>query len=121
MWDSDKAVGEKFALTYSFTRSPSKVPWGEVPVYDHFKSMFNACNRYNRMLHDRKWPHKNCGRDIPGDEGHQQNFAMSCILQNTFNAYIEINHINPVNYEFEKYCCRLSDQILEQTDFIDCV
>ena len=64
--------------------------------------MFNACDRYNRMLHDRKWPHKNGGRNIPGDEGHHHNFAMSFILQNAFNAYIEINSINSVEYEFKK-------------------
>ena len=69
---------------------------------------------------DRKWPHKNGGRNIPGDEGHHHNFAMSCILQNTFNAYIEINSINPVEYEFKKYCAILSDKLFEHADIIDC-
>ena len=55
------------------------------------------------MLYDRKWPHKNGDRNIPGDVGHHHNFAMSCILQKTFNAYIEINGIIPVEYEFKKY------------------
>ena len=120
MWDSDKAVGKKFALSNAFKRSPGKLAKGSVPVYDHYKSMFNACDRYNRMLHDRKWPHKNGGRNIPGDEGHHHNFAMSCILQNTFNAYIEINSINPVEYEFKKYCVILSDKLFEHADIIDC-
>ena len=47
-------------------------------------------------------------------------FAMSCILQNTFNAYIEINSIDPVEYEFKKYCSILSDQLFEHADIIDC-
>ena len=48
------------------------------------------------------------GNQVFGDEGHHHNFGMSCILQNTFNAYIEINSINPVEYEFKKYCNVLS-------------
>ena len=56
-----------------------------------------------------------------GDEGHHHNFAMSCILQNTFNAYIEINGIIPVEYEFKKLCFMLFDQLFEHDDIIDCV
>ena len=92
---------EVFKMSNAFKRSPGKLTKGIVPVYDHYKSMFNACDRFNRMLHDRKWPHKNGGRDIPRDVGHHHNFAMSCILQNTFNAYIEKNGIIPVEYEFK--------------------
>ena len=72
------------------------------------------------MLHDRKRPHKNGGRNIPGDEGHIHNFAMSCILQNTFNAYIEMNHMNPLVNEFKKYIDISLSQIFEHADFIDC-
>ena len=121
MWDSDKAVGKKFALSIAFKRSPGKLTKVIVPVYDHYKSMSNACDRFHRMLHDRKWPHKNGGRNIPGDVGHHHNFAMSCILQNTFNAYIEINCIIPVEYEFKKYYLMLFDQLFELADIIDCV
>ena len=121
MWDSDKAVGNKFALSNAFKRSPGKVTKGIVPVYDHYKSMFNAYDWFNQMLYDRKWPHKNGDRNIPGDVGHHHNFAMSCILQNTFNAYIEINGIIPVEYEFKKYCWMLFDQLFEHADIIDCV
>ena len=94
---------------------------GIVPVNDHYKSMFNAYDWFNQMLYDRKWPHKNGDRNIPGDVGHHHNFAMSCILQNTFNAYIEINGIIPVEYEFKKYCLMLFDQLLELADIIDFV
>ena len=46
---------------------------------------------------------------------HHHNFAMSCILQNTFDADLEINHINPVEYQFKDtadfYPMRFSDML----------
>ena len=65
--DSEKAVGKKFAATNAFRRSPGRLIKGVVPVYDSYKSTFNACDWYNRIFHDRRWPHKNGGRNIPED------------------------------------------------------
>ena len=37
---------------------------------------------------------------MPGDIGHQHNIALSCILQNVFNAYLDVCDINVKTYEF---------------------
>ena len=42
--DSEKAVGKKFAATNAFRRSPGRLIKGVVPVYDSYKSTFNACD-----------------------------------------------------------------------------
>jgi hypothetical protein len=111
MWDTTKAVGKKFAITNAFKMLNEKHPDGSVPVYDHYKAMFSKCDRFNRLLHDRKWPHNHCGRNCRGDEGHHHNFGLSCILQNTFNAYLEINGNDSLPYEFERYCLELANDI----------
>lgn len=36
-----------------------------IPVYDHYKSMFESCDRFNRQLHDKTWPIKGAGRKFP--------------------------------------------------------
>ena len=50
---------------------------------------------------------------MPGDLGHQHNFALSCILQNVFNAYLDVCDIDVKTYEFESFALRLADEIME--------
>lgn len=75
--------------------------------------MFNACDKFNRALHDRKWPHKHGGRNKPGDNGLQHNFAFSCVLQNTFNAYEAINEKGDSLGNYSDNCLELSIELFE--------
>ena len=50
---------------------------------------------------------------MPGDLGHQHNFALSCILQNVFNAYLDVCDIDVKTYEFKTFALRLADEIMK--------
>ena len=94
-----KAIGKKFASSNA----------SQGPLANLWRKLYLCITIINPV--QCRWPHKFGRANIPGDEVHHHNFAMSCILQNTFDADLEINHINPVEYQFKKYCRFLSDEI----------
>jgi hypothetical protein len=119
-WDTNKDVGKKCCYATAFTRTQRRRGENDlatgrhiIPGYDHYKAMFSLCDHFNRALHDRKWPHKSGGRYMPGDLGHQHNFALSCLLQNVFNAYLDVCDIDVTTYEFKTFALRLADEIME--------
>lgn len=52
-----------------------------IPCYYYYKSGFDACDRFNRSLHDKSWPHKRGVKGPRGDFLNQYDFVMACILQ----------------------------------------
>ena len=77
--------------------------------------MFCTCDRFNRQLHDRKFPHRSGGRATTGEVSVQHNFAMSCVLQNSFNAYVEIMGDEGEKYDFKTFCTWLAKDVYRQS------
>ena len=50
------------------------------------------CDRFNAGLHGHTWPFKRGGKGINGEFGRQHDFIMGCLLQNTINAWMELNN-----------------------------
>ena len=49
--------------------------------------------------------------EIVNDEGHQDNFAWSSILENIYHIYIYTNNINPQNLSFEDFFVSLANAL----------
>lgn len=117
VYDTDKGVGEKLNYSTMIREVPRRnavdtenryIRGG----YDYYKQMFDVCDKFNRNLHDKTWPFKCGGRNARGDEHHQHNFAISCVLQNTFALFIDINDIMRADRkDFKGYCLELADEI----------
>jgi hypothetical protein len=116
-YDRQKGVGKKYNLTYGLIRDTTTAKIKEtkdiIPGYDMYKSMFEACDRFNRNLHDKHWPYKRGGRNRTGEWGHTHDFIMACILQNTFSAHYQIFGYDHKNSTFLKKCEQLSDELYE--------
>lgn len=110
-WSMDQKVGKKMVMSNAFKKQRRSNLNNIVPVYDVYKITFSACDRFNRGLHDRRWPHKHGGRNTPGDSGAQHDFSLACILQNTFNAFLEIRLRPWGELDFCELACDLADQI----------
>lgn len=77
---------------------------------------------------DRKWSFRHGGQNRVGDKGCQHNFALSCILQNTFNVFRSF-HLRDTElttdseprekYNFQQYCYDLADQLFEYANCLD--
>ena len=104
-YDRQKGVGKKYNLSYGFTHSQlrAKVKSHEnfIPGYTHYKTFFEACDNFNRRLHDCHYPHKRGGKGQPGDLGSHHDFLMACIFQNTRNAYFCVTDLDPNSSTFE--------------------
>jgi len=111
-WDIDTNIGNKFVLSNAFiegkeTRSQKKV----IPVYDHYKEMFNGCDMFNRALHDRLFPHTNGGNGVSGEKGHCHKFIMGALLQNVFNLWESSVGKDVETINFEAKCIMLSNAL----------
>ena len=118
-WDKDPAIGKKLCLTNAFKVIIGKEKITKHKAYDAYKNTFQACDIFNRNLHDKKFPFRNGGGGIPGDIGHQHNFAMSCLLQNVISAYFEINNFHDDLYHYKNLCCELADEIWQLANSIN--
>ncbi len=108
-WDKDELIGKKYVLSNAFKkvrkhRSASKL----VPVYDLYNLCFNACDIFNRKLHDKLWPHRYGGNCRFGESGHQHKFAFGVLLQNVFYLAEELGDPRIVNMNFEEKCYELA-------------
>jgi len=116
-YDRQKGVGKKYNLTHGLIRSEvvAKVKQNAdvIPGYDMYKAMFEACDRFNRNLHDKHWPYKRGGKGRKGEWGTSHDFFMACILQNTFSAHSQILGYDPKTLSFKQKCEKLSDDMYE--------
>ena len=89
-YDFDPNIKKKTVLSNAFVNSKKKPPAAAVPVFDEYEAAFAFCDKFNKGLYERCWPHKQGGHLWLGDLVNQHNFAMSCVLQNVFNVYCQI-------------------------------
>ncbi len=112
-WDQDTNIGKKLVISNAMKKIESRRSSLIVPIIDLYKVTFKACDVFNKSLHDRTWPHRHGGANIPGDRGLQHNFALSCILQNVYNCYCDVRNIDMTLFDFETFCVELSDALFE--------
>lgn len=86
--DIDTSLGERIVLTTSHKIKKIGTKSMKIPVYDDYGSMFNFCDIFNRSLHGCTWPYRNGSGKRCGELGAIHDFALSCILKNTFAVYI---------------------------------
>lgn len=84
---------------------------GILPVYDHYSCMYFACDRFNRSLHDRRWPHKTGGKNKKGEEGLQNSLAFLQYYRIPSTLIIRLKK----DYDFQKNCLELSDSLYEES------
>lgn len=93
--DRQKGVGVKINYSHGMIRSDRKADIdrmkNHIPCYYFYKFSFDACDRFNRNLHDKSWPHARGGSGTRGDFLNQHDFAMAVLLQNIFSLFDELN------------------------------
>jgi hypothetical protein len=116
-FDTQKGVGKKYNLSWDLMLNKDKLQIramsAHIPGYDVYKSMFECCDRFNRNLHDKTWPHRRGGNVQHGHFGRASDFILGCILQNTFALYDELLLNNSEVLSFKQKCINLSDEIYD--------
>ena len=107
-----KGNKRKFVYSNAYKKENKKPKYKNIiPIYDDYAKMFFVCDKFNNYLHGRTWPYKHGGRDRRGDEGHQDNFAWSSILENIYHIYIYTNNINPQSLSFQDFFVDLANEL----------
>ena len=115
-YDTAKGVGKKYCVSWGLKRMLSepcvRLHEGRIPAYSYYKNMFEACDQFNRALHDRQWPHKRGGRGIKGDQGCHHDYVMAVIMQNVRNAWCSLNQKQSSELSFEDLTVELASDFL---------
>jgi hypothetical protein len=77
-----------------------------IPGCDHFSATFNLCDKFNRRLNSKSWP-----RRCNTAEGQQHNFLLTLILVNVYHAFLDSQHIDPQNLDYQTYGLELADEL----------
>lgn len=106
--------GKKYtALSNAYKRLATKASTKAVPVSSDYAKMFDSCDKFNKQIKNRIWPHQHGGKGRLGERGKFSSFAFGVVLQNTFNAYRDINSIGSAEYEYYGLCKTLASQLYE--------
>lgn len=117
----NRDIGRKYVMGNVMNHiKNTKQPADEVPGYDLYALMFSVCDRYNRKLHDKTWPHKQGGHGMLGDAGKQDDFAFSCSLQNIISVYRSLNKLSNDPMDFQQYCLDLREELYKYACTLNC-
>ena len=88
----------------------------DIPVYDHYGKGFSDCDQFNNDLQRHGWwPLTHRERNKSDEEGTQDTFMWTSILQNTYHAYLAINEISSDNFEYFDFLITLAHNIYQDT------
>lgn len=98
--DATEQHGKPLGLKYNLSNCMEKIPKRHardsaydqlLGGYDVLKLGFSACDRFNRDMHEKSYPFRCGGGHSTGNAKCEHNFTMTCVLLNTYNAYIDIH------------------------------
>eukprot|EP00602_Paraphysomonas_sp_CaronLab_P009213 CAMPEP_0185034516 /NCGR_PEP_ID=MMETSP1103-20130426/24485_1 /TAXON_ID=36769 /ORGANISM="Paraphysomonas bandaiensis, Strain Caron Lab Isolate" /LENGTH=212 /DNA_ID=CAMNT_0027571205 /DNA_START=668 /DNA_END=1303 /DNA_ORIENTATION=+ len=101
-WDVDSAFSKKYVLSNAFTKHHSTQITHIVPLYDHYKVIFNVSDLFNKSMHDRFFPHRKGGKNISSDLGCIHNFTLTAVLLNVIHCHLDYSKEENIEYDFEE-------------------
>ena len=75
------------ALSKAYRREYTKGTTVDMPVCGNYGKMFDPCDKFNKQVHGRIWPHRHGGKGRLGERGKFRLFAFGTVLLNTLNAF----------------------------------
>jgi hypothetical protein len=111
-YDKNNNLGKKQVYSNAFCLHKGYLPIKElIPAYDLYRVVFAACDRFSKDLNGKIWPFKHGGYKKLGDVCAEDNFAFTCTLINTYNAYRSMDSNEKYYDNFTEFCFDLSDQL----------
>ena len=108
-WSLDTNVGKKLVMSNAFTvKMGESHRKGCLPVYDHYNAGFAGCDQFNQGLHGKTLPliTKRCRAGSDVKAGY--NYLFTCILLNTYHAYLSLNRLGQDVCSFNDVCASLA-------------
>ena len=108
-WSLDTNVGKKLDMSNAFTvKMGESHRKGCLPVNDHYNAGFAGCDQFNQGLHGKTLPliTKRCRAGSDVKAGY--NYLFTCILLNTYHAYLSLNRLGQDVCSFNDVCASLA-------------
>eukprot|EP00957_Ditylum_brightwellii_P156783 11933119-Ditylum_brightwellii.AAC.1 len=83
-WSSTKMLGKKFVMGTGFKVRKKDASCHVCPMFDQYSLGFNNCDKFNKVLHDKTWPHK-----LHGDKRAALDYLFAYILINVYHLWID--------------------------------
>ena len=113
-FSSDTNVDLKHVISNAYhpikvTRNNAEI----LPVWAHYKNMFNVCDNFNTRLYKRCFPHSCGGKGTSGQNGQIHKFVMAALIQN-IRAIAELVSKNRYDgMKFKPFCLELADSMIQ--------
>ncbi|RMD66873.1 hypothetical protein D6817_03130 [Candidatus Pacearchaeota archaeon] len=119
-WSQDTTVGKKFVMSNAFKVVATKKREGEVLVFDVYKEAFNACDRFNKVMHGRTWPYRPSGKTrgggCTGDRAASWNYLFTSLLINCWHLWLDKEHKTKEEKDWKEFCNELAVGIVISQD-----
>lgn len=111
-WDTNVDIGKIFVMGNVLERrTVNSRDDGELNLPDYYKETFYCCDRRNKEMFAKGWPHKHGGYNRFGEAAEQSDYAFLSILLNCFNLYRHLSKIQATKTDFRNFGVRLSEQL----------
>ncbi|KAL6073908.1 hypothetical protein QOT17_004603 [Balamuthia mandrillaris] len=107
-WSSEKNVGKKLLLSTSLKKVPGKQRTTNPPGWILYKTMFNACDLYNKDIGKFMWPYR-----LMWWELHFDDLFHVHVLLNTIAVWIEL-HKGQKTCTKKELLIQLSEELFER-------
>ena len=108
-WSSNKRIGKKCVIGYGYEKVKKRRNDYVIPMFDHYNIGFCVCDKYNRVLHGKTWPHR-----LIGDHRVFSNYMFTCILINTYHLWIDAGgrHEDRSKISWQEFCTDLAIEMV---------
>eukprot|EP00957_Ditylum_brightwellii_P165104 12570200-Ditylum_brightwellii.AAC.1 len=108
-WTSTKMLGKKFVMGTGFKVRKKDASWHVCPMFDHYNLGFNNCDKFNKTLHGKSWPHK-----LHGDKRVALDYLFTCVLINVYHLWIDAALAGEKHKDvmWKEFCMDLAKEML---------
>ena len=113
-WSPDTNIGKKLVMSNAFIVKKKKaLKKGSLAVYDHYHAGFAGCDRFNQGLYGKNLPIVTKRSHAGSDMKAGYDYLFTCLLLNTYYAYLSLNKLSQETCSFEEVCLSIAKDLCE--------
>jgi hypothetical protein len=92
---------------------------GHVPGFDEYELSFNVCDLYNRMMHDKSWPHRYSGKGYSSEYQAGSDYLFTVAILNMWNYWRALDFASRSQLSYEEFRTQLAVLICNSNFIVD--
>ena len=111
-WSRDGRKGKQYTITNYLKQVDHKRRPGHIPGAFEYQYNFASCDKYNRRLHDKSWPHRYAGGTISVEYRAGHDFLFTCALVNLHQLWKSLDFAERKTESFKQFTEALAKEIV---------